>query len=130
MSSCCAGKKQEASPPSYFLEKLKLYRPLLVILVLSVISACAVNITSANSYMNLLMGFFLLFLSALKLFNIEGFTTTFKRYDLLAKHIPFYGTVYPFIELVMSLYKIHFFSVIRRNSCGWYQSGCFPDNQK
>ncbi len=110
MSSCCSAKKEEIVPSS-FLSKLRLYRPLIIILDLSVVAAIAVSFSSGNAFMNLLMGFFLLFLSALKIFNVEGFAASFKQYDFLAKRTAFYAYSYPFIELGLGLL---------------YLSGAFP----
>lgn len=100
MSSCCAKKEQ---PVPVFASKLVLYKPLIIILGLSIAGAGAVSYGSGLLFMNLLMGFFLLFLSMLKLFNVRGFAETFGRYDVVAKKIPLYGTFYPFIELFLAL---------------------------
>lgn len=43
-------------------------------------------------------GFFLAF-SFFKLLDLKGFADSYRTYDLLAKRVPVYGFVYPFIEL-------------------------------
>lgn len=103
MSSCCANKKQELSASASFAEKTKLYRPLIVIVALSLVAAFGVHFTSPNSLMNLAMGFFLLFLATLKLFNVGGFAASFRKYDILAKYVPLYALAYPFLELSLAL---------------------------
>lgn len=47
-------------------------------------------------------GFFLVF-SFFKLLNIRGFAEGYRTYDVVAKHIPAYGFIYPFIELALGL---------------------------
>ncbi|MCH9620747.1 MAG: hypothetical protein S4CHLAM20_01480 [Chlamydiia bacterium] len=60
-------------------------------------------IVSYYGYMLLFMGLVFLFLSILKLIDIKGFAMIFKKYDPLAKTIPFYAEVYPFLELFIAL---------------------------
>jgi ABC-type protease/lipase transport system fused ATPase/permease subunit len=56
------------------------------------------------------MGLAFLLLSILKLIDIKGFVKVFKTYDFLAKHIPYYAIIYPFIELTLAIcYLFHFF---------------------
>lgn len=43
-------------------------------------------------------GFFLVF-SFFKLLNVSAFADSYKNYDIVAKAIPIYGYIYPFIEL-------------------------------
>jgi len=45
-------------------------------------------------------GFFLVF-SGFKLLDVKGFAEGYSTYDLLAKRVPAYGLVYPFIELAL-----------------------------
>jgi hypothetical protein len=47
---------------------------------------------------NFMAGFFLVF-SFFKLLDLAGFAQSYRMYDLLAKKIPAYGYIYPFIEL-------------------------------
>ena len=47
-------------------------------------------------------GFFLLF-SFFKLLNLQGFVTGYSTYDIVARQLPAYGYVYPFIELALGL---------------------------
>ena len=53
-------------------------------------------------------GFFLLF-SFFKLLNLPAFAQGYATYDVVAKKIPAYGFVYPFIELLLGIaYLVHF----------------------
>ncbi len=47
------------------------------------------------------MGVFFFIFSLFKFFDLNGFAQSFSMYDPLAKAIPSYGKVYPFIELVL-----------------------------
>lgn len=58
-------------------------------------------------------GFFLVF-GGFKLANLKNFPSSFKKYDFLAKYIPFYAEVYPFIEFglgIILLLSAHWFTV-------------------
>ena len=47
-------------------------------------------------------GFFLVF-SFFKFLDIRGFAASYRSYDLLAKAVPAYGFIYPFLELALGL---------------------------
>ena len=49
------------------------------------------------------MGLFYIVFSFFKLLDLKGFPESFSMYDPLAKIIPAYGWVYPFIELALGL---------------------------
>lgn len=89
------------------------YKPLL--LIFAFISAVSL-ITSIDAggvhgmhFMNAFMaGFFLVF-SFFKLLDLKGFAESYAMYDVLAKKVPAYGLLYPFIELALGLaYLIDF----------------------
>lgn len=100
-NSCCASKAPVAEES--LSEKIALYRPLIVIAMISVFTALALSVTGRVPMMNGLMGMFLCFLSALKFFNLSGFAAGFAQYDVVASRYRPYGTAYPFIELVLGL---------------------------
>lgn len=52
-----------------------------------------------NSFM---AGFFLVF-SFFKLLNLKGFAEGYSTYDVIARRIPVYGYIYPFIELALGI---------------------------
>ena len=47
-------------------------------------------------------GFFLVF-SFFKLMNLKGFAEGYRTYDVVAKVVPAYGLIYPFIELALGI---------------------------
>jgi len=49
------------------------------------------------------MGLFYIIFSFFKLLDLKGFPESFRMYDPLAKRIPVYGWVYPFLELALGL---------------------------
>ena len=49
------------------------------------------------------MGLFYIVFSFFKFLDLKGFPESFKMYDPLAKVLPIYGWIYPFIELALGL---------------------------
>jgi copper chaperone CopZ len=49
------------------------------------------------------MGLFFVFFSFFKYLDLRGFQSSFRRYDPLAKVIPFYAWLYPFLELSLGV---------------------------
>jgi hypothetical protein len=49
------------------------------------------------------MGLFYIVFSFFKMLDLKGFPESFRMYDPLAKRVPFYGKVYPFIETALGL---------------------------
>ena len=56
-----------------------------------------------SNFMLDFMGLFYIVFSFFKFLDLKGFPESFKMYDPLAKAIPAYGWVYPFIELALGL---------------------------
>jgi hypothetical protein len=83
------------------------YIPLLVIIVLTLLSACAKQIAygvwNPMNWMHDFMGVFLVVFSMFKFFDMAGFADGFQMYDLLAKPLRPYAYIYPFIELLLGL---------------------------
>lgn len=84
---------------------LKQLFPLFLILGYIVIASVLLNKSSWNwnSFMLDFMGLFYIVFSFFKLLDLKGFPKSFKMYDPLAKAIPVYGFVYPFIEVILGL---------------------------
>lgn len=57
------------------------------------------------------MGLFYIVFSFFKFFDLKGFPESFKMYDPLAKVLPAYGWVYPFLELGLGLLFLTRFQV-------------------
>lgn len=56
-----------------------------------------------SNFMLDFMGLFYIVFSFFKLLDLKGFPESFRMYDPLAKAVPAYGWVYPFIEVVLGL---------------------------
>ncbi|MEP3209211.1 MAG: MauE/DoxX family redox-associated membrane protein [Maribacter sp.] len=85
--------------------KLEQLKPLLLIFLYLFTSAILLNYNDwdAGEFMLDFMGLFYIVFSFFKLLDLKGFPESFRMYDPLAKAIPVYGRVYPFIELVLGL---------------------------
>lgn len=87
------------------------YIPLLVIVALTLLAACAKQVAGWDAgrgwdgmtWMHDFMGFFLVVFSMFKFFDLRGFADGFQMYDLLAKPFRPYAFVYPFTELALGL---------------------------
>ncbi|MDB4204624.1 cation transporter [Polaribacter sp.] len=49
------------------------------------------------------MGLFYIVFSFFKMLDLNGFEMSFSMYDPIAKKVPFYGKIYPFIEALLGL---------------------------
>jgi cation transport ATPase len=58
---------------------------------------------NTNGFMLDFMGLFYIVFSFFKLLDLKGFPKSFQMYDPLAKAIPGYAWVYPFIEVILGL---------------------------
>lgn len=78
------------------------YYPLFLIAgFVSAVSFAGFDGRSFMGWMNNFMaGFFLVF-SFFKLLDLQGFADAFSNYDIIAKRFPFYGFIYPFLELAL-----------------------------
>lgn len=83
------------------------YRPLIILLayLLAVIAASALasGHFDLSTAMRLFMGGFFIAFSFFKMLDLRGFADAYRSYDLVAKAVPGYGFVYPFIELALGL---------------------------
>ncbi|MEM9436950.1 MAG: MauE/DoxX family redox-associated membrane protein [Pseudomonadota bacterium] len=78
------------------------YWPLIALVGVSVAAAVALA-AQGMAWMPAFMGVFLIIFALLKIFDLKGFRRGFKMYDLLARRVPNYALVYPFIELGLGL---------------------------
>ena len=56
-----------------------------------------------NGFMLDFMGLFFIVFSFFKMLDLRGFSESFRIYDPLAKRVPVYGKVYPFIETALGI---------------------------
>jgi copper chaperone CopZ len=95
-------KKMHSSEEKSKLQQLK---PLLLIFAYLFAAAFLLNYKgwSTSEAMLDFMGLFYIVFSFFKLLDLKGFPDSFRMYDPLAKILPAYGWVYPFIELALGL---------------------------
>lgn len=98
---CC--KIHNEIPKKSFGDYISLYRPLIVIFLMSVVMALVLSSGWMVPFENLLMGFFLCGLAAQKFFNLPGFVGAFSGYDVVAQKFKVYAQAYPFIEVALGL---------------------------
>jgi hypothetical protein len=83
------------------------YKPLFIIIGLIALVAAVTSLEGdtmnwSTFSMHFMAGFFLVF-SGFKLLDVHGFAEGYSTYDLLAKRVPAYGLIYPFIELSLGI---------------------------
>tara|TARA_B100001057_G_scaffold219107_1_gene219324 strand:- start:11078 stop:11779 length:702 start_codon:yes stop_codon:yes gene_type:complete len=85
--------------------KIKQLKPLFIILGYISITSILLNFKNWNLNNTMLdfMGLFYIIFSFFKIIDIKGFSTSFSMYDPLAKKLPLYGIVYPFIETLLGI---------------------------
>ena len=85
--------------------KLQQLYPLLLIFLYLIVSSNLLHINdwSPQAVMLDFMGLFYIVFSFFKILDLKGFPQSFRMYDPLAKRIPFYAWVYPFLEVGLGL---------------------------
>ncbi|GMN09969.1 hypothetical protein MTsPCn9_20120 [Croceitalea sp. MTPC9] len=85
--------------------KLQQLKPLLLIFAYLFGASFLLNYSNWNTKEAMLdfMGLFYIIFSFFKFLDLKGFPESFRMYDPLAKAMPFYGWVYPFLELALGL---------------------------
>ncbi len=80
-------------------------RPLFLILGYITVASVLLNYQNWNlgEAMFDFMGLFLIVFSFFKMLDLKGFPDSFRMYDPLAKVVPAYGWIYPFIETALGL---------------------------
>jgi copper chaperone CopZ len=99
--------KSDASKMEIPKEKSKLeqLKPLLLILFYITVASNLIHykMWDLSNVMLDFMGLFFIVFSFFKLLDLKGFPESFKMYDPLAKKIPAYGWVYPFLETALGI---------------------------
>lgn len=105
--------EQQADKGKKLVHAIQPYWPLACLIIVSGLAALAISVgfekTGMREFMHAYMGVFLIIFAILKLFDLKGFQAGFAKYDLLAKNVPTYGLIYPFLELGLGLAYLAFF---------------------
>ena len=93
--------------------KLQQLKPLLIILTYISVASALMNYKNWNSNEAMLdfMGLFYIVFSFFKMLDLKGFPESFRMYDPLAKRLPIYGWIYPFIETALGLMLLMRFEI-------------------
>lgn len=85
--------------------KWRQLKPLFIILFYITAASLLINRheLQLSGFMYDYMGLFFIVFSFFKMLDLKGFPQSFAMYDPLAKRVPFYGVVYPFIETALGL---------------------------
>lgn len=86
--------------------KLKQLTPLFLIFIYLIVGTLFLSYqlnANMERKMQIFMGMFFIVFSFFKFLDYEGFPNSFKRYDPLAKKIPRYAKLYPFLETVLGI---------------------------
>ena len=96
-------------------EKSKIHqlKPLLLIILYITTASILLhyNNWSWDEFMLDFMGLFFIVFSFFKMLDLNGFAQSFKMYDPLAKRLPIYGWIYPFIETALGIMFLMRFQV-------------------
>lgn len=93
--------------------KLEQLKPLLLIFGYLLTAAVLMNYSpwDTKTFMLDFMGLFFIVFSFFKMLDLKGFPESFRMYDPLAKVVPLYGWIYPFIESALGLMFLMRFEV-------------------
>ena len=93
--------------------KFQQLKPLLLIIFYIAVASVLLHYKnwSWSEFMLDFMGLFYIVLCFFKMLDLKGFPESFKMYDPLAKRIPIYGWIYPFIETALGLLLLMRFEV-------------------
>ncbi len=83
------------------------YYPLILLIafligIVSLVELRAGSFDWERAMQNFMGGFFVIF-SFFKLLDIKGFADSYQMYDVVARKVPAYGYVYPFVELLLGI---------------------------
>lgn len=86
---------------------LKTYKVILILFAYLLIMSLLFSLSTLDSlpvyqeFMYTLMGLFFIIFSFFKVIHLPEFHESFALYDPIARYIPFYGYLYPFLELIL-----------------------------
>lgn len=85
--------------------KFEQLKPLFLILLYITVASILLHYKdwSWRMFMADFMGLFYIVFSFFKMLDLKGFPDSFRMYDPLAKRVPVYAKIYPFIEIILGL---------------------------
>ncbi len=97
-----------------FIERVSIFKPLAFMFALVILWTTVVSWGGHgyHEWMRHFMGGFFLLFGGLKVVNLQSFSLMFRGYDLVAQRFPWWGTVYPFVEVLLGVfYTLNIFFV-------------------
>jgi cation transport ATPase len=94
-------------------KKIQQLKPLFIILFYITVASLLLNykVWDRGAFMLDFMGLFYIVFSFFKMLDLRGFAMSFSMYDPVAKRVPFYGKIYPFIETSLGLFFLLRFEI-------------------
>lgn len=97
---------------------LKKFLPLIIIFALigafTIVMQFVHGFTIHNAMYDFMGAFFVVF-GLFKIIKIQGFAEAYATYDIVAKRIPLYAYIYPFIELLVGIAYLARFQLVLAN---------------
>lgn len=108
-----ASSNMSSMPMEENKSKLQQLKPLLLIIFYIASASVLLHYKdwAWSAFMLDFMGLFYIVFSFFKMLDLKGFPESFSMYDPLAKRVPAYGWVYPFIEIALGLMFLMRFEV-------------------
>lgn len=108
-----ASSNMSSMPMEENKSKLQQLKPLLLIIFYIASASILLHYKdwSWSAFMLDFMGLFYIVFSFFKMLDLKGFPESFSMYDPLAKRVPAYGWIYPFIETALGLMFLMRFEV-------------------
>ena len=75
----------------------------MIFIYLFIASLLLTNGRDVATFVSYFMGLFYIVFSFFKFLDYNSFPTSFRQYDPIAKRIPIYGWIYPFLETALGL---------------------------
>ena len=85
------------------LKSISKYKIIIVFLTYIFIISLLISFTSQKNFMIIFMGLFFILFSFFKVIHLKEFKKSFSKYDPMSQKIPFYGFIYPFIEIILGI---------------------------
>jgi hypothetical protein len=90
------------------------YKPLIIVVIFCLLLSL-IQLKATGTFMYPFMGYFFIFLSLFKFFDLNGFVDGFSTYDLVTQKFRPYGYVYPFIEFGLGCAYLAQFEIVLTN---------------
>ena len=105
IKNSCHESMMDQMPPEH--PYWPLYAIIIISSLLAVLQAHTIGHLHFHSWMNIAMGYYLIFMATMKFFDLKMFAQNYQSYDLISKAIPGYAFLYPTIELLLGAFFLN-----------------------